>query len=325
MPSFKPNPLFRNPHVQTICASTGPRKFLVRRRARTLIEHANTYILDCGDGVRLQGEYSAAPNNQRGLVILIHGWLGCNDSLYLLSTGQHLFQAGYNVFRLNLRDHGETGHLNRELFNSTRIDEVVNAVKQIQLLFPQDKTFLCGFSLGGNFALRVAANAPQKAIQLNQVVAVCPVINPYKTNQQLNAGPVIYHRYFRNKWRRSLQQKLQHFPDYNYGTLLKKMKTLDDMNYYFVPNHTEYQHVADYLNGYGLGKDRLQALKVPCHIISSADDPVISAQDLNELPQQHSNLVIELTQYGGHCGYINGFSLSSWIDQRIHDIIIASS
>jgi predicted alpha/beta-fold hydrolase len=324
MQPFQPTTFFKNPHIQSICASTGPRKLLVRRQAQALTHSSQTIILDCGKGIRLQGEYSSQPSNSLGLVVLIHGWLGCNESLYLLSLGSTLFAEGYNIFRLNLRDHGDTGHLNKELFNSTRIDEVVNAVSAIQQQFPHDKNYLCGFSLGGNFSLRVAAHAPHHAIQLNQVVAVCPVINPTKTNRNLNDGPFIYHHYFRNKWRNSLLKKLQHFPEYDFGERLKAFKSLDEMNHYFVPNHTDYDNVADYLQGYSIGGEYLAKLEIPCHIVSTEDDPVIMAADLQELPK-NKNLQIEVTRYGGHCGFIEGFSLNSWINQRISDILKQSA
>lgn len=320
MAPFKPSPLLRNPHLQSILASTGPRRLLVKKRAKILIEKANTHILDCGHGIRLQGEYSHLPENKSGLVILIHGWLGSNDSLYLLSVGSRLFAAGYNVFRLNLRDHGDSHHLNRELFNSTRITEVVNAVKAIQQQFPHQHNYLSGFSLGGNFSLRVAARAPENQLRLDKVIAVCPVINPYKTNRNLNNGPFIYHNHFRNHWRQALNNKLQHFPEHDYHSVLKTLNTLDDMNDYFVPNHTEYNKVDDYLNGYAIGGDHLSKLAIPCHVISSMDDPVIQVEDLKELPET-PQLTIELTRYGGHCGYIEGFTLDSWVDRRILELV----
>ncbi len=324
MDSFKPSLLFRNPHLQSILASTGPRRLLVKNKAKQLTKLSTTHILDCGKDIRLQGEYASLPENNKGLVILIHGWLGSYNSLYLLSLGSTLFAAGYNVFRLNLRDHGDSHHLNKELFNSTRITEVVNAVKAIQQLFPHEKNYLSGFSLGGNFSLRVAARAPNKGIQLNKVIAVCPVINPYKTNRNLNDGPFIYHNHFRNHWRQALSNKLQYFPEHGYEQVLNTLNTLDEMNDYFVPNHTEFNSVDDYLNGYSIGGNHLSKLAIPSHIISSIDDPVIQVEDLKELPE-NPNLNIELSRYGGHCGYIEGFTLNSWVDQRILELIQAAS
>jgi hypothetical protein len=320
MTPFNPPRLLRNRHLQSIFASTGPRKLLLRQRARRLQQQSQDYLLHLADGTRLLGRYAQQPKGSNKLVMMIHGWEGSADSLYLQSAGSQLFKAGFDVFRLNLRDHGPTHHLNRELFNSTRLQEVLLAIQQLQQREPHQQAFLVGFSLGGNFALRVAADAAKTGIALNKVVAVCPVINPVRTMDNLCNNNRIYHDYFHRKWSRSLQKKLQHFPDLNYGDELLKLKNLRAMNDYFVPRHTDYADSDSYLRGYGIGGERLKDLAVNAHIISAEDDPVILAEDLNELTA-HPKLHIELTRYGGHCGYIKNYRLESWVDQRLLELL----
>lgn len=316
MQPFRPPVLLRNPHLQSILASTGPRKPLARLRARRLRSVARTELLACSDGVRLAGQYSAQSGPSKGLAILLHGWEGCAESLYLLSAGSRLFASGYDVFRLNLRDHGPTHHLNRELFNSTRLQEVIDAVRLVQQHHASARNFLVGFSLGGNFALRIAARAPAAGIGLDQVVAVCPVLNPRKTMDALETGWWVYHRYFVRKWQRSLRRKLEHFPELGYGDELLKLKTLRAMNGYFVPRYTEFPDTRSYLDGYSLLGDTLRDLQVPVQLITSRDDPMILAEDLAALPRNNA-LTIELTEHGGHCGFIENWRLQSWVDRRI--------
>ena len=321
--TFKPAPLLRNPHLQSILASIGPRKLLVRRQARQLIADAESHIIECSDGVRLQGELSCQPGNRKGLVFMIHGWEGSVDSLYLLSAGSRLYKNGYNIFRLNLRDHGATQHLNPQLYNSTRLQEVLDAVTYAQGLFPADDLFMAGFSLGGNFCLRVAAKAPANAIRLKQVVAVCPVLNPLHTMQYLSEGWFVYHDHFVKSWQRSLKQKLKYYPELGYGDIMPKLRTLQAMNDYFVPNHTAYDDTVSYLLGYALIGDVLENLAVPCQLITSMDDPMIHAKDLVDLAKSEQ-LTIELTRYGGHCGYLENVNFESWVDKRILAIFSAA-
>ena len=77
-------------------------------------------------------------------------------SLPLLRACWH---RGFDVLRVNLRDHGDSHHLNRELFNSTRSPEVASALQGFVDERDYRHLFLVGFSLGGSFALRVAADA----------------------------------------------------------------------------------------------------------------------------------------------------------------------
>ena len=323
---FNPPALLRNPHLQSIMASTGPRRWLVKHRAERLLDHSEPLLLDGGDGVRLLAELSRhsdkfhPENDERDLVVMIHGWEGSSDSLYLLSCGSQLFAAGFNVLRLNLRDHGPTHHLNRELFNSTRLDEVVGTLKAIGRDIPHRRLFLVGFSLGGNFALRVALRAPAAVLTLHRVIAVCPVLDPVTTNDNLHDGWWVYHHYFHRKWSRSLRIKLRHFPDLAYGDVLPQLRTLGAMNDYFVSRFTDFATTRDYLEGYSLTGARLRDLQVPSHLITSRDDPVILIDDLNKI-EANDKLQIEVTEYGGHCGFIENYRLDSWIDRRIVELL----
>ncbi len=289
---------------------------MVLHRAKALLKQSESFILDCGGGVRLQGHYSGRKDHDRDLVVLIHGWEGSADSLYLLSSAAYLHQQGFAIFRLNLRDHGPTHHLNRKLFHACRIDEVTGAVGRIHDLFPRKRLCLGGFSLGGNFALRVALRAPGAGIPLDRVVAVCPVLSPKRTMRVLEEGWVAYHYYFMKKWRRSMRKKRECFPELRGVWNLSRFNTLGEMTDYFVHHHTAFGNVETYLNGYAITGDVLENLKVPSLIIASADDPVIPSEDLANLAAPDP-LQVQITQYGGHCGFIEDYRFRSWADRRM--------
>ncbi|HEY4971956.1 MAG TPA: alpha/beta fold hydrolase, partial [Steroidobacteraceae bacterium] len=179
--SYQPRGLLRNGHLQTVLASVWPFSWLIRLRAARLRSRSQELLLDCGDGVRLQAFLSrAAQGGDTGserLAILLHGWEGSAEATYVLSLGSLLLARGFDVVRLNLRDHGATHHLNREIFHSCRLSEVVGATRAIAQRFPQARLYLAGFSLGGNFMLRVAADAALPAAIVG-AVAVSPVLDP---------------------------------------------------------------------------------------------------------------------------------------------------
>jgi hypothetical protein len=119
--SFSPQRWLANAHVQSILPSLKLRKPWLNRRARDLLTVSVDHILDCGEGVRLLGHYSsqqaAGRAPAKNLAILLHGWEGSAESLYVLSLGSYLFQRGCDVFRLNFRDHGPSHHLNEDIFH----------------------------------------------------------------------------------------------------------------------------------------------------------------------------------------------------------------
>jgi len=316
--SFSPPAIIRNGHIQTTLTSLRLRKYLARRRAANLKKHEEELILDCGNGVRLLGFYNAGHDNTKGLVTLIHGWEGSSDSSYILSAATTLHNAGFSVFRLNLRDHGNSHHLNRKPFNSSRLDEVLNGIRQVNTMFPHDKANLCGFSLGGNFAIRVGLQAPQHDLSLSKVVAISPLINPLTTTENMERNHKIYHYYFIKKWKKSLRKKMEAFPEMDDQKVLLRLRTLRQMHDYFVPKHTKSKTTPDYFTTYRLQADDLQQLSIPTHIISAADDPITRALELTEMSRINiPNLKIHMVPYGGHCGFIKDLRLTSWVDSQL--------
>ena len=320
MTEFTPPPWLRNAHVQSILPSLPLRRSAVQRRAASLLRSSVEQIIDCGDGVRLLGLHSTQERLGRTaaeqLVVLHHGWEGSADSLYVLSLGQFLFECGYDVLRLNLRDHGPTHHLNRELFHSCRIREVVGAIKSIQAQHPSQGLNLVGFSLGGNFALRVGARAREAGIRLQRVVAISPVLDPEVTLEALERGAPIYRQYFIWKWTRSLLKKQLAWPGVYDFEELKRDRTLTAMTDYLVRHYSEFRDLRTYLRGYALVYGTLESLEAPARIIAAGDDPMIPPRDLERLPRL-ANLRITTTRFGGHCGFMPSLRGESWVAAEV--------
>jgi len=316
---FDPPRWLGNRHVQSVFPSLPLRRRSVERRAATLMAASRETLVDCGEGVRLlamqatQEALGRAPS--RRLVVLQHGWEGSADSLYLLSLGQALLDAGFDVIRLNLRDHGPTHHLNVDMFHSCRIAEVVGAIARIQQGNPGKSLSLAGFSLGGNFALRVGARAAGAGLRIRKIVAVCPVLDPAVTLEALEHGPAIYREYFMLKWRSSLRKKQAAWPrHYDFDELMRE-RSLTRMTARMVADYTGYPDLASYLAGYAITGEALATLAVDSRIITALDDPMILPRDLARLARPGS-LRITTTRRGGHCGFVDGLG-SSWIDREI--------
>jgi predicted alpha/beta-fold hydrolase len=318
--AFAPPALIRNAHVQSVLSSLRLRRPSLQRRARGLLASAREHVLDCGDGVRLMGLHSTQPGSQRPLVMMFHGWEGSADSNYMLSLGSHLFESGFDVFRLNFRDHGPTHHLNRDIFHSCRIAEVVGATRAVQELLNPPSLSVAGFSLGGNFALRVAARAPQAGIKLHKAVAICPVLHPRKALDALESGWFVYERYFITKWKNSLRLKQRCFPnDLDFRDILSR-ESLYDMTEIMVKRFTDFPDTWAYLDGYKIVDGVLANLEVESHAILANDDPIIPVHDVQHLARTaHLNVVT--VPRGGHCGFMDSMGNATWADRQVAAIL----
>lgn len=315
---FRPPLGLAHRHVQSLLGAAPWRRSALLRRARPLLAASQAEVVACAGGVRLLGYRSSAqPAPGRGLVIMLHGWEGSADASYVLSTGTALHAAGFDIFRLNFRDHGGTFALNEELFHSCRIDEVVSAVGRICELHGGGRpAFVVGHSLGGNFALRVAVRAPAAGIDLAGIVAVCPVLRPHSTMRALEEGLWVYRAYFLERWRRSLRAKAATFPSlYDFGDL-RRLPTLTATTDFFVRRYTSFPDLDAYLRGYDITGDALAGLTVPSKLLAAADDPVIPIGDLGALATPAA-LDVSVSSRGGHCAFIESYGLRSWLDRAV--------
>jgi hypothetical protein len=314
---FRPRGLLASPHVQSILTSGPLRRSKVRKRAGDYQARSEARILTARDGTRLLGFSARAPGDRRdALVIMLHGWEGSVDSNYLLSTAVAFDRAGFDTFRLNFRDHGDSHHLNEGLFHSCLLEEVLDAVAEVAGDYRAGPVFLVGFSLGGNFALRVARHAADRDLDLERVIAVSPVIRPRHVLEAMESGLPIYERYFVHKWRRSLRHKQSLYPErYNLGEWFR-LSRLRHQTDWLVDRHTEFPHLDAYLDGYSVAGDYLAGLETSTLIITAADDPIIPIEDIRALPRPPA-LDIEVHAHGGHCGFLANWRLDSWIEKRL--------
>jgi len=229
-----------------------------------------------------------------------------------------MLAQGFDVLRVNLRDHGDSHHLNRELFNSTRSPEVASALQNFLTGHTYEHIFLAGFSLGASFALRIAADVGVE-LGLKASIGICPPTDPARAMDAMR-GFYAYERYFFKRWHGSLQRKLQCFPQLDYAAELAAARSLDDLNQVFIPRYTIYHEVDDYYAAYALVGARLSSMAVPAYLIAAEDDPIIPVDDLKRIDPIET-LHIETCRYGGHCGFIENLSAHSWAEGRMLQIM----
>ncbi|KAF1686964.1 alpha/beta hydrolase [Pseudoxanthomonas broegbernensis] len=318
---YQPSRLLRNPHLQSVLGSSGLRG---RRGLQALAASGavtTEYILDGGGNARLQAWHSHVPGTARtGTALLLHGWEGSADSGYMRLTAARLLARGLEVVRLNFRDHGDTHHLNEELFHSNRLDEVVHAAADLVCRLRVRDLVVAGYSLGGNFALRVGLRAEAAGLPLRRIAAVCPLVDPARTMDCMERGPAIYDWYFRRKWRRSLQRKRALFPErYDYDDAILALD-LRSLTAWLARRYAGFGSVEAYFDSYSIAGERLAALRVPADILMARDDPVIPSDDLRQwrLPAAAR---LEVARWGGHCAFVeslagDGFA-ERWVAERL--------
>tara|TARA_Y100001947_G_C10345359_1_gene307415 strand:+ start:22 stop:1020 length:999 start_codon:yes stop_codon:yes gene_type:complete len=307
---FTPALGLTNPNLQTIFSSA-IRKIIIPRTEAEFLNAGQEEIINLGS-VRLQIERDKPANTEPlGLIMIIPGWLGHSKSSYVVSLAKKLVDARFEVVRITLRDHGETCHLNSGLFHSAETQEVVDLIKKLvddfKVRYPNREgdltTGLVGFSMGGNFALRVA-----RQLSSVRTLAISPSLSPHKTIQKIENSQ-IYRPYFINKWRKIFRDKQRHFPDLYDFSYAMKQKSIITLTKHFIGEFTSFDSVDSYCDAYDLCGSRLEG--VNAHILASLDDPVVPTSDIDALPP---SVTRKMTKRGGHTAFIENWALESWSD-----------
>ncbi len=298
---------------------------LLRKRFEKMVANTEEHLLDLNSGIKLLAKYTPQNNRSRCPTLsILHGWEGSSQSGYVQSLAGLAYERGFNVFRLNFRDHHDTHHLNKEIFNSSRIEEVVDALHHMQNNFPASEHYLAGFSLGGNFAIRAAEKFSQPALSAQQfkgVAAVCPVIDPANSTNAVSESLFIYEFYFTRKWKRSLGKKLEHFPEYDYQDELDTLKSMNELNNHFIPNYTKFDTLEEYFATYTITPELLDNITTDTTIIAAKDDDMIPIADVLDRQARCNNpkIMFDIQRYGSHCAFLEDLDGSSWVDRRVLD------
>jgi predicted alpha/beta-fold hydrolase len=314
---FHPPSYLANAYTQTFLASLKIRTL----GSNPLVCFEKHVVLETSMGTRLSGYYS--PQNAskpKGMAILLHGWEGSSHSTYILQCGKHLYRNGYAVFRLNFRDHGASHHLNEGLFYATLLDEVFEGVQLASRFCENIPVFLVGFSLGGNFAIRIAARYSTGGYHhLSRAVSISPVLDPSKATDRIDGNSFI-RGYFLKKWRNSLILKQRLFPNtYDFKKILK-LTTLRKMTDELVHQYTNFADAHAYFRSYTISPESTEHLALPLTIISAVDDPIIPADDFYALKITGETDLI-LHEHGGHNGFLEGIFRPAWYDGHIVRLI----
>ena len=175
---------------------------------------------------------------------------------------------------------------------------------------------IAGFSLGGNFVLRLVQKCAATPIDnLQHAFCISPVLDPEKATQKADNNFII-RKYFLKKWHQSLSKKQRLFPQiYDFSEVLS-LKTIRAVTDALLDKYSEYYSAKNYFRDYAVVEKALMESTIPTTIITAKDDPIIPVEDFYQLElNDQTNIVIH--SYGGHNGFLDGFRLRSWYEMEM--------
>ena len=311
MPPF--DPLFRNPHLQTILGHYWKRpdwdpRFPIEQR-----------FYQTETDVQVLVESQRPMGGLAGEIIMVHGLEGSGRAVYIRSLSQAALNAGFAVHRFNMRTCGGTERLCQTLYHGGLTSDLLVVLRQLASE-GRGPFFLAGFSLGGNVVVKLAGELGERAPEF--LSGVCAVSAPLDLAACSRRMAERDNRMYEWRFVRRMRQRLCATDRYNPRDFLglKSVTAIDDRitapsfgfdnaaNYYFTQSAMRF----------------LGNLRVPVLLIYSKDDTLVPSETF-DAPGVRDNPWIERipTEHGGHLGFLARGPQRFWLDSVILEWITA--
>lgn len=314
---FRPLPLLRSPHVQTLLGHLLPG----RRMGRTTGEH----IVRLADGDALVLHDSIPPAWRPGVPIamILHGLAGSHASSVVQRIACHLLDRDVRVVRLDLRGAGKGIALARRAYNAGCSEDVRAALAEVHRWAPESPLCLAGISLGGAIALKLAGEAGGRPVPgLARVAALAPPIDLARCARLL-ALPRnrVYEVHFLRDLVAQARQRQRLFADLPPLRLAARL-TLQLFDDLYTAPRGGFDGVLDYYrraSAFGV----INHIQVPTLMITARDDPFVAIEPFEELKASPS-VELHVVRHGGHLGFLgwDGAGGFRWAERRIADWLL---
>jgi uncharacterized protein len=304
-------PLFRNPHAQTVMGHlwkrpAGEAVFPVHRWLRQT--EPDAWIL-------LESQHPASA--AAGEIVLIHGLEGSGQSNYMRGVGFAALAAGYATSRFNLRACGGTERLCRTLYHAGLTSDLLAVLREYQRE-GRAPVWLVGFSLGGNIALKLAGELGEGAHPL--IRGVCAISTPLDLAACTRRLGDVENRFYERRFLRHMRARACRTGRYTAADFagIRSLIEADDritapsFGFGNAANYYRTQSAIHYLAD----------IRIPTILIQAQDD-IFVPFDIYASSAVSANPWVRLitTAHGGHLGFIGRKPYAFWMGHAVLDWI----
>jgi hypothetical protein len=300
---FKVHPVVRGSHAQTLGAFAWPR----RRRLGPTVKQDEERLFQVDSGVQVLAMCRwQKERRQHPTMVIWHGMEGSTSSVYMWSTADKGFRAGFNIVRVNYRNCGGTEHLTPTLYHGGLSEDLRMVIEELITKDGLKRIFPIGFSLGGNLVLKLAGEfGEQVPPEIVAICAVSPSVDLRESTERiLSDSNWLYHKNFVRSLKQRIQLKHQLYPNLYDITDLDQIRTIRDFDERFTSQANGFIDADDYY--YRSSCVRVvDKIRIPTLIIHAIDDPFIPFEPLRQrIFTENPYLLIIATERGGHVAFI---------------------
>ena len=313
--SFRPAWWCRNPHLQTMwpLAVKPPHPRLKRERVE----------LDDGDFIDLDW----TTNSTGPMVIVMHGLEGSAHSHYARRIMHALPGRGMRGILMHFR--GRSGEPNRlaRAYHSGETGDINAIVEVLQKRESDAPLAVIGYSLGGNVLLKWLGELGNEIPVQTAVAVSVPFVLSDLANHMNTGLARWYQHYLVKSLHRTFAAKAAvvdlHLSVDEISRLDSFWKFDDKVT---APIHG-FDGAVDYYQQCS-SRQFIQGIRIPTLVLQARDDPFMTQAVLPTEAELSESVQLELSDHGGHVGFISGGSPWSprfWLEDRILSFLEAAA
>ena len=305
--AFEPAWWLPGPHSPTLWPS------LFRHRPRLSLHHERVELPD-GDFLDL----SWHGKEDAPIVLLLHGLEGSLDSHYARPLLKTLAEAGYLACMMHFRGcSGEPNRLPRS-YHSGDSAELQTISKHIHNSRGRPVYAIIGFSLGGNLLLKwLGERGATAGIQRAMAVSV-PFLLDQAADRLDQGFSRLYQKHLLDSLKRKYREKFSHMPS-PLDVDLAQIRNFRQFDEYITAPLHGFTGADDYYRRCSC-RQFIPGIRVPTLILHDRHDPFMWPHTVPEAWELPDEVVLELTEGGGHAGFICNTTDSRstyWPDRRL--------
>lgn len=302
-------PLFLgNNHVQTILPT------LFRKVKGVNYERER---IDTPDGDFIDIDIS--PVNSDRAIVLSHGLEGDSGRHYMKGMIRAFNRRGWDGAAFNFRGCSGEPNRNAVTYHSGKTEDLHAVVQHLIRTKKYKSIVIAGFSLGANLTLKYAGERGKEILpQIKCAVGISAPCDLISSSVEIHKPKnYIYSKRFLMTLIEKMKEKEHHFPE-GISRDYSLIKTLGDFDNTFTAPLNGFKDAMDYW-GRCSSRKYIADTAIPTLILNAKDDPILGPGCFPyEEAEGNSNLFLEVTEKGGHMGFITfGRNGEFWHETRV--------
>jgi uncharacterized protein len=310
--AFRPHPLFRNPHAQTLLPVLRPTPKVDLRIER----------LELPDGDFVDLGWCGGPAGGP-IVVLLHGLSGGFDSKYARGTARQLIARGWRPVILQFRGAGPEPNRLPRSYHHGDTQDVRELIRLLREREPQAPLFAAGWSLGGNVLLKYLGEEGD-GTALSAAVAVCAPFQLKPCAHRLRTGfSRVYQGRLLAELKRMISLKHQHIAMEIDLAQVVRARDFFEFDTAATAQLNGFKDAEDYYARAACGQ-YLGGIARTTLIVHAKDDPFMTPEIVPDASHLAAPVTLELCEYGGHVGFVGmgpGYTLDFWLERRIPEFL----